>query len=392
MFQSEKKHFKIDGFKFPQYALNGLRKEIYNYESLGRDKPLYPSAVGMYIGLVSECSNTGLVDADVSISSIAKKLSLSHSTAYNGYNQLRERMLINERKVGDKFQIEIYGYAEANRSREESASKNSDLNYFIVPNEVFNTPIIAQLVNATSAKGLILFLEECNHFSRDFKNKRKEINSKPDELTMATLKEKLGLPCAARVRKVLDVLTPIFTFTPDEEKVREPRNLMTRIRKAVKQIHVRKYIIRINPACVIEKTEVDTESLKALKNAEYRLKDLRVSLSRGHRIGIHKTYRAMVKEVAIFLKDSREKKELMRYSMQTALDNLEKYLQDRPGELKNVGAYINKQLQQFIFKFLDNMESRLDLINDVRTAYSNAAEPFIWKAYIAHRNKLAQQH
>lgn len=390
MFQSDKKHFKIDGFKFHQYALNGLRQEIYNHNELGWDKPLNASAVAMYIGLVSECSNTGLIDSDISISSIAKKLNLLPSTANNGYHQLLERCMITERLVGDKHQIEIVGYANANRSRAESTNKESDLSYFIVPTEIFNTTIIAQMVNATSAKGLILLLEECNHFSRDFKSKRKDINSNPDELTMATLKKKLGLPCAARVRKVLDILTPIFTFSPDEVKVREPRNLLTRIRKAVTQIHIRKYIVRINPACVIEKNDVDVESLKALKNAEYRLKDMRVSLNRSNRIGIQKAYRAMVKEVAMFLEDSREKKNLMHYSMETALDSLEKYLQDRPGELKTVGAYINKQLQQFIFSFLDKMESRVDIITSVRKAYANATEPFIWASYSKHRENIAQ--
>ncbi|MEN8702462.1 hypothetical protein [Bacillus infantis] len=392
MFNSNKKHFKIEGFKFHQFALAGLRKEVYQYAELGWDKPLHASAIAVYIGLVSECSPTGLIDADISISSIAKKLNLLNSTANNGYHQLLERCMIRERLIGDTYQIEIVGYAEANRSRSESASKDSDLSYFIVPNEVFKTSVIAQLVNSTSAKGFILFLEECNHFSRDFKSKRKDVNSNPDELTMSTLKKKLGLPCATRVRKVLDILTPIFTFTPDDVKIREPRNLLTRIRKAVSQIHVRKYIIRINPACVIEKEEVDVESLKAIKNAEYRLKDLRVPLNRSNRIGIEKAYRAMVKEVAFFLTDSREKKSLMHYSMETALDNLEKHLKDRPGELKSAGAFINKQLQQFIFSFLDKMDSRIDLITRVRNAYANAVEPFIWQKYSEHRSKLSAQH
>jgi hypothetical protein len=389
MFDS-KKHFKIDGFKFHQYALNGLRQEIYNYKELGWDKPLNASAVAMYIGLVSECSSTGLVDSDVSISSIAKKLNLLPSTANNGYHQLLDRFMIKEVLVGDKYQIEIVGYANANRSRNESVAKESDLSYFIVPNEVFNTPIIAQLVNATSAKGLILFLEECNHFSRDFKSKRKDINSNPDQLTMVTLKSKLGLPCAARVRKVLDILTPVFTFTPEEIKVREPRNLLHRLRKAVKQIHIRKYSIRINPACVIEKADVDVESLKALKNAEYRLKDLRIPLNRSNRIGIQKAYRAMVKEVALFIDDAKEKKKIVHHSLQTALDHLEKYVQDRPGKIEGTGAYINKQLQRFIFNFLDNMKNgdRIDLISKVRQAYANAAQPFIWSAYDEHWNTL----
>ncbi|TYS55788.1 hypothetical protein FZD47_25525 [Bacillus infantis] len=386
MYNPKKKHFKIEGFKFHQDALDHLKKEIEHPEELGWDKPLSAAAVAMYIGLVSECSTTGLIDADVSISSIAKKLNLLNSTAHNGYHQLLNRLLIRPRLVGNKTQIEISGYAKANRSREESNSKGSGLSYFIVPNEVFNTPIIPQLVNATSARGLLLFLEECNHFTRDFKNKRKDINSNPDDLKMSTLKKKLALPSAARVRKVLDILTPIFTFTPDKVKIREPRKNSTGLRKLVEQIHIKKYIIRINPACVIEKAEVDTESMKAIKNAQYRLKDLRVPLTRGARIGIEKAYRAMVKEVAFFLDDIKEKRSLLRFSMQTALDNLEKYLKDQPKKL-NVGGYINSQLQQFIFNFLDNMDSRIDLKGKVNMAYADGSEPFIWKAYDKHRTE-----
>lgn len=392
MLHSKVKKYKVNGFKFHQYALTGLREEIYNYEKLGRDKPLHPSAVAMYIGLVSECSPAGLIDADVSIQSIARKLNLSPSTAHKGFHQLRDRMMVTYTRVGEKEQIEIVGYDEANRSRVESAVKGSDLSYFNVPQEIFNTPVIAQLVSSTSSKGLILLLETCNHFSRDFKDAKKDINSNPDELTMQTLKKKLGLSCAARVRKVIDVMAPIFTFKPVDVEVRKPRKLIDRLRKAVDQLHVRKYMIYINPSCVIESSEdVEIDAVKALKDAVHRLKSLRLPVTKSNRNGMAIAYHSIVKGIAKFIGDAKVKKELLQDSMQSALENLEQYIKEHPVKVESVGAYINKQLQSYVLHFLDKLEPEVmvDLQTDIARAYNAVGNepPYIWQKFVDFRNK-----
>ncbi|WP_415818408.1 hypothetical protein [Mesobacillus thioparans] len=392
MFNTGKKpqKYQINGFKFFQSALESLKQEVYQCE-LNRH-PLNASAVAVYIGLVSEVkSAAGLLDVGFRLSDLASKLHLPVSTNSNGYHQLLDRGLIRERVIGSQTQIEITGYAENNRTREESGGRSSGLNYFFVSEALFETTVIAQLVSATSAKGLILLLELFNSFHRDFPKGKESLRDVKDELKMSTLKTKLGLPSATRVRKVVDILSPLFSFTPVGLKERKPRELITRVRKAVTQLWIHKYEIHINPCCVIEKkTTTEPEALKALKDAEYRLRDLNVPLFQSDRVGIIKAYRSIVGEIAQFVRNPKEKVKLFRESMQFALEQLETFVSTQPGELKSVGAFLNDRFQKYVIQFLDN-QSGSGLVLDMATTYSStgAEEPWIWKKYQDYKEKLA---
>lgn len=376
--------YMINGFRFHQQALETIRTGVNNYQKNEWDKPLHPSAVAMYITLFSECDAAGMIDADVSITSIAKKAGLNPSTGHNGFQQLREYLLVKENLATGQY--EISRYAEANKTRTESAKKDSDLNYFKVPNEVFSTNVISSLVNANSARGLILLLELCNHFSRDFKYPKQHINENPDDLKMSTLKEKLKLPAGNRVRKIINLMNPIFNFQPEKVDIRKPQNLVNRIRKAVEQIHIRKYYIYINPACVMENTQdTEVEAVKAVKDAEYRFKALSLKVTRKERNGAAIAYHSIVKGIAKLIDDKEIKHRLLRDSMQSALENLETYIKEQPGKLKSIGAYVNKNLQEYVLDFLYNLDSKtlLNLGTAVAHTYSanGQSQPFIWTKF-----------
>ncbi|MCP3742741.1 hypothetical protein, partial [Rossellomorea sp. BNER] len=262
---TSKKPLKINGFKFFQEHLNLLRHEINNPE---QSKPLSSSAIAMYIGIISECSQSGLLDLGTSIASISRKLDIAPQTGHDGLKECIERDLILTRTYNGKVQYEVGGYDDYNRSREESMGKTKGVSYFLVPSQVITSGVISKLVKAKSKHGLLLMLELSNSFHRDLNIWGKDQN----ERRMDYFKDTLNERSATRVRKILNILSPIFTFKPINPQERKPRNLSERVRKAVTQLWIKKFDVRISPACLIERKEMETDITQALKETEIQLK------------------------------------------------------------------------------------------------------------------------
>lgn len=369
--------YTIHGFKFHQYALDILKEEVYD-----APKPLDASAIAVYIGLVSECSPAGILPRDFKKSKLAEKLNMTRQTVHDGFEQLLNRELIRLVETSDSTQIELYGYAAYNKSRQESVTNHAELNYFYVSSEIFNTPIIANLVKSKEAKGLLLLLSLFNHFYRELNKNKRDPRDAAAPRTLKYLKEALGKCSAIRVRKVLDMLSPAFSFVP--EAIQE-RNC---IKKAIKQIWVNKYNVHINPTFVAEKQETSQEQVeaaKALKDAHYRIKYMKQSMKQSDVIGINVAYRVIVREIARFVQDTKLQVKLLRESMQTALDNLETYIITSDKPIVSVGSFLNKQLQKYVFSFLDQHK----IATDIMTHYYNvgAEIPTVLKKYQDHWKK-----
>ncbi|MGE6379593.1 hypothetical protein [Peribacillus muralis] len=384
--QQSKKKFKIHGFKFFQYALNRIRKEVYDYAELGYDKGLDASAVAIYVGLHSKCSSAGLLDADFHVSALSKELNIPTATGSNGINQLLDRGLIIERETDKKNQYEIVGYAANNLSREESINPDKKLNYLTVPFDLMQTTVLANLVSKKSPRGIILMLEILNTFRNKFRGAKACASEYKTDLKTDTLMEKLGKSSAKRVRDILEVLSPIFTFKPIDLKERKPRpDVITRVRTAVTQIWVRKYDIHIKLGCIIEKEAHNEETTKAYKDADYRIRLLKIPMFQKDRIGIRAAYKGSVKEIAQFVKNKKQQTKLHRDSMQHALEELEDFLR-KGNKIKSVGAFINTKLQEYVIQFLDDH----NLYIDIETFYHQTESPVpaIWEKYRTHKKAM----
>ncbi|MHC8523941.1 hypothetical protein ACPJHQ_25820 [Rossellomorea sp. H39__3] len=371
---TSKKDQKINGFKFFQQHLNILDQAINEPHEFKSTKPLSSSAVAMYIGIMSECSHTGLLDLGTSIAKISRKLGIAPQTGHDGLKELIAFGLILVHKHDRKTQYEVGGYDHFNRSREESRDSN-DLSYFYVPFHIFNSGVIPKLVKSNSNRGLHLLLKLSNSFHRDLNRWGKDGTT----LSMKHFKKVLNEGCAKRVRKVLDVLSPLFTFQPVDVQERKPRNAVDRIRKAVNQLWIKKYEVHITPACLIERKEMETDITQALKETEMQLKYMGFPLKSNDRRGIHVIYRSYVREIAQYIKDSKLRKQLVRESVFTAMERLDATrIQE---EIKNVGAFLNKYFKSFVHRF---MKQNPGVLTDVmfECDRTGAAYPKLVESYL----------
>lgn len=342
------KNLKINGFKFFQAHLENLRSEINTHEEQGFTKPLSSSAIAMYLGITSECSQSGVLDLGTSIASISRKLDIAPQTGHDGLRELVSRGLILQRTYKGKTQYEVGGYDFYNRSSEESMGKTKGVNYFLVPNHVFESGIIPKLVRANSNRGLMLLLELSNSFHRDLNIWGKEGTVRK----MDYFRDMLDERSSKRVRKVLEILSPVFTFNPIDLQERKPRNLADRVRKAVTQLWIKKYDVRITPACLMEKTEMETDVTQALKETEMQLKYMGFPLQAKERRGIHIIYRAYVREVAQYVSDFNIRKDLILGSVKSTMMKLDEVRME--GAIDSVGGFINKHLKSFVMHFIKN--------------------------------------
>lgn len=370
---TSKKEQKINGFKFFQQHLDLLNQAINEPQKFGSSKPLSSSAVAMYIGIMSECSHTGLLDLGTSIAKISRKLGIAPQTGHDGLKELIAFGLILVHKFDGKTQYEVGGYDEFNRSREESRNRN-DLSYFYVPFHIFNCGVIPKLVKSSSNRGLHLLLKLSNSFHRDLNRWGKDGTT----LSMKHFKQVLNEGCAKRVRKVLDVLSPLFTFKPVDIQERNPRNAVDRIKKAVKQLWIKKYEVHITPACLIERKEMEPDITQALKETEMQLKYMGFPLKSNDRRGIHIIYRSYVREIAQYIKDVDLRTTLVRESVRTAMEKLEVIKEKE--EVKNVGAFLNKYFKGFVLRF---MKQNPGVLTDVifECDQTGAAYPRLVESY-----------
>lgn len=368
---------KINGFKFFQDTLETLDKHVNHYKDLGFSKPLDASAIAVYLVLMSESLPAGYLTHDFRQSTIAEIANIPRQTCSNGMNQLLERNLVREIILDNKSCYEIVGYYELNLNRDESFGKSEELNYFLVPREIFHTGTVAKLVSHKESKALIWMLRLCNTFHRAFSQWGKDSEHFIPR-NIDTIKKVLGKTNSFRARKTLGLLSSIFTFKPLDLKKRKPRNLTNRLKKEYTQIFVTKYHVFINPACLMEKKEVDVETMKAIKDAAYRLKALNVPMHSSDKIGLQTSFRSIIGEVAQFINSQSDKVEFIRFSMQSALNQTEKYIL-KGAKIETVGAFLNSKFQEYALKYM----KKVPIADKMAFHYkqTGAEYPFILKLY-----------
>lgn len=377
---------KINGFRFFQQTLDNLDNHVNNYKELGYRKPLGASAIAVYLVLMSKADAAGLLTHDFRQKEIAEIANIPRQTCSNGMNQLLERELVRETIIGGKACYEIIGYDFLNRSREESTDKENDLNYFVVPFEIFHSGVVANLVSHKEAKALIWMIKQCNSFYRAFSQWGKDENHYLLR-KVKTMKENLGKSSSFRVRKTISLLSPLFDFKPVDLKKRMPRDISNRIKKACTQVVVKKYEVYLNPACLIEKKEVDVETMKALKDAAYRLKALNVPMYSADRKGLQVSFRSMIGEVAQFINNQYDKTEFIRFSMQKVLNDTEKYIL-KGAKIATVGAFLNSKFQEYALKYM----KKFNVADEMAWHYkqTGADYPFILKKYQKEYNNIPE--
>jgi hypothetical protein len=363
----------IDGFTFHMELYKTLRGHVLNYEDAGYEKPLSCSALGIYTGLMSVVQPSGLLPADFRLGTLAASMNIPRQTAYDGFQMLLDRGLVFVRELkDDSSQFEIAYYEQYNRPYNESLGTHSSVNYFLVPYEALKSNVIAKLVSSAKPHSLLLLLDLSNRLTRTVNEEKQSRVYK-----MTTLKDKLKLSSGTRVRKVLDILSPLFTIKPINAHERNPRlDVANRVREAVTQFWVKDFDISVSSTCLKDRIEVDTDVVYYLKSAAMHIKSLELPLPEVDRRGIEKSYRATVRAVAQLLPDLTTKRDLLKNAMMFALERLE--LSAKTETIKSIGAFMNKMFQIHVLDFLQTSEFR----SNVLLGFSmNDAQPHIIKKH-----------
>ncbi|WP_410985487.1 hypothetical protein [Bacillus cereus] len=338
-----KQKFLMHGPKF----FNGLLKLLKREDELFE---LPASALAVYVGMHYMVSDIGLLPSDFTIAQIAEKIHLPYTTAHTGFEILLQRKLVQEIITKNGLPVyEICHYALNNRTKSEGNQECKGLSYFRIPNSLLDTNILRELVTHRDRKGIYLLLDLCNNFTHKlYQYGYKDVQQYTVERTMDTLKTYLNKN-AKKVREYTDLLSPIFSFVPTHKKVREAKeSRITRIRKAVNQILVPKFVIHMAASCVVENTDTDVKQneAKMRKEAVSRLKSIGYALTNKDRKDLVVAFQNEISKIAYLLENKTVRTQLMTYTMCYALDALENYVNTTKQRVKSIGAFVRTKLRE----------------------------------------------
>ena len=342
--------FKMEGVKFFQFHLDQIKSLV-----LFTQKSMPPSAIAAFMGLMTMCGEAGdgLLPLDFTIAKLQKRLKLPYNTTKDGFRYLLEHNLVRERfhENSPKSVYEIVRYAEENRTKAERPNQEGSLSYFRLPEELFNTSIIPELVSKRDSKGLLLLLKFFNGFTREFGKNKDQLSDYKLTRTVEYLKKELNRS-SKRVREYLEIINPLFHVTPinvHTRKAHKERDI--RVRKMTDQTWVEKYIITLSHTCVVEGHKYSEVAMKALKEANTRLRDLGFFLKQSDKTGIARIFYSNVVEIANWLPESRQPFFIME-TMTTSLDVLEQ--RNKTMKVDNPGGQLNKLFRAEVTKVLKN--------------------------------------
>ncbi|QWG92848.1 hypothetical protein [Bacillus mycoides] len=337
-----KQKFLMHGPKF----FNGLLKLLKREDELFE---LPASALAVYVGMHYMVNDIGLLPSDFTITQIAEKIRLPYTTAHTGFEHLLQRELVQEVLINGLPVYEICHYALNNRTKSEGNQECKGLSYFRIPISLLDTNILRELVTHRDRKGIYLLLDLCNNFTHElYKYGYEDVQQYAVERKMDTLKTYLNKN-AKKVREYADLLSPLFSFVPTHKKVREAKeSRITRIRKAVNQILVPKFIIHMAATCVVENTDTDVKQNEARmrKEAVSRLKSIGYPLTNTDRRDLVVAFQSEISKIAYLLENKTARTQLMTYTMCYALDALEKYVNTTNQKVKSIGAFVRTKLRE----------------------------------------------
>lgn len=338
-----KQKFLMHGPKF----FNGLLKLLKTEDELFE---LPASALAVYVGMHYMVDDIGVLPSDFTIAQIAEKIHLPYTTAHTGFSVLLQRKLVKEIITEKGLPVyEICHYALNNRTKSEGNQECKGLSYFRIPNSLLDTNILHELVTHRDRKGIYLLLDLCNNFTHKlYQYGYEDVQQYTVERTMETLKTYLNKN-AKKVREYTDLLSPIFSFVPTHKKVREAKeSRITRIRKAVNQILVPKFVIHMAASCVVENTDTDVKQneAKMRKEAVSRLKSIGYALTNKDRKDLVVAFQNEISKIAYLLENKTVRTQLMTYTMCYALDALENYVNTTKQRVKSIGAFVRTKLRE----------------------------------------------
>ncbi|MFV1456801.1 hypothetical protein [Bacillus mycoides] len=335
--------FLMHGPKF----FDGSLKQLHTEDEAGQ---LPASALAVHIGLHYIVNDIGLLPSDFTIAQLAITLKLPYTTVYTGFQVLLERKLVQETFVQGVLPVyEISNYALNNRTKQEGNMECVSLSYFRIPHALLETSILQKLVKHRDSKGIYFFLDLCNAFTRKIGTSYQEnVNQYALTRRMSFLKDYLHRN-AKKVREYADILSPLFQFESVHTDIRYAREgRLTRIRKAVNQILVPKFTIRMAAACVIENNNMDIkqQEAKMRKESVSRLKSIGYALSTKDHRDLVVSFQNEVSQIAYLVENKTARTQLMTYTMCYALDALEQYVKTTGQKVKSIGAFVRTKLRE----------------------------------------------
>ncbi|MFJ8219867.1 hypothetical protein [Bacillus cereus] len=357
-------NFKVHGVKFFDGLLNIVKLE-------NERKELPSSALATYILLHFECNDIGMLPREFQIMDLAKKSGIPYTTIYTGFQVCLERQLVKETPVGKRTVYEIVDYALYNHTAAETANMSGiTLSYFRIPFYLMQTTILSNLVKARDNRGIMFLLELINTFSRKIGMEHYKHKIEEFEITrkMTFLKEKLKRN-AKKVRQYIEIVKPIVQFNAVDSNDKKPsESRITRVRKQVQQVIIKKFNVIFSSNCVIEndKKELHRPIAKCRKEAVSRLKHMGQALRKKDKENIMTAFRQEIADIAIYLPTKQKQSELLIYAMTYALDQVESCLKKQ--EIFSIPAFMRVQFREAWTYFKEKSLS-VGESNDSRTNY-----------------------
>lgn len=351
-----KQKFLIHGPKF----FDGLFKQLRTEDEAGE---LPASALAVYIGLHYMVNDIGLLPSDFTVTQIATTIRLPYTTAYTGFQILLQRKLVQEKIIHGLPIYEISNYALNNRTKNEGNMEYMGLSYFRLPHTLLDTTILCELVTHRDRNGIHLLLDLCNAFTRQLGTTyKKSLEQYTLVRRMNFLKQYLNKN-AKKVREYVSLLSPIFQIEATHTIIRKAReSRLTRIRKALNQVVIPKYTIRLVASCVIENTDADIKQLEAKmrKEAVSRLKSIGYALSNKDRRDLVVSFQSEISKIAYLIENKIARAQLMTYSMCYALDQVEVFVKKTREKIESIGAFVRVKLRESLpswrITYLNNHE------------------------------------
>ncbi|MCR6784314.1 hypothetical protein, partial [Bacillus thuringiensis] len=330
-------------------------------------------ALATYIYLHFYVNDIGLLPRDFKLSFIANASDIAYTTIHTGFQSLLTAGLVREKFIDGRIPVyELCNYARLNRTYRETDKQQSEkLSYSRIPNYLLETKILKQLVSHRDSKGILLLLELCNTFTRKLGGENREsIENFEVTRTMKYLKKTLGRN-AKKVRQYLDIIQPVFPFIAARKEIRKPNgNRLTRIKETIEQILISHFTVRMTAECVVENQNklIRQQEARMRKEAKDRLNSLKLALSTKENKDIIVAYKNEVSKIAQFIKDARDIKTFMTYTMTYALDEFEGIMRKPGGKVNVIGAFMRAKFRESLSSWKEryvNNDMRHDLVMDL---------------------------
>jgi len=359
----------VSGFKFHQQFLDDIR--LVQQKTEGR---LTASALTVFLTMLSEIDSTKRQDGiltNYNLSKWARKLSIQPQTLWNGYQNLVENRFIEEIIHNGKHAILIRDYADY-----DNPAKNK-LNYMTVPNMIFDTSVLKELVRISCPSAIILMLEILNQtrtrLGNDLKGKNTEIYF---TMNMETLKRKLNRR-AEGVRRVLDILSIVFSIKANETKI---YTINPRVnKKAHKQVWIHSYQIGLKQEFYTTKNEKNKEvhQLMALANktAMYYFTQLGIPFSNEDKQDFVTVFRFEIVEKLRVLSEYSKNEFNYISESKNLLHNLFEDLEaswhkDGDIDIRSIGGFFRTRFSNMLSYYLHySGEVDYSLIHEVKVAF-----------------------